>query len=308
MQKPGYEFERAVYAFVEALDPTAEVLFNHKVRDRDTSTLRQCDVWINAKFGGHWPLSILVSCKDHSRKLDIGDIGTFCNEVRSTGASTGVIYSSSGFTRPGVAKAKANGISCCRLYQDEPPDIPDSVWFEHFACTQSVKLALGTDLRGTRFATWNDLFELKGDDTDTTVLDLIFEAFIEGGDRAASEFKELAKRERGALPQDWGTELRFTVDGLAEEIRIGVWGHWKLYSARVEASLLKGSYCLTDRSFKGEQIGPSIDVKGSHPGEHWEEITDGDFAPPLNMTLTVLHHPSGVKEQLRVEMGPRKLW
>ena len=60
MSKPGRDFEEAVYAFANTLK--AEVLFDHQIPDRDTGELRQCDVWINAKFGEHWPLSILVSC------------------------------------------------------------------------------------------------------------------------------------------------------------------------------------------------------------------------------------------------------
>lgn len=307
MSKPGYEFERAVYAFVEALDSSAEVLFNHKVQDRDTNTLRQCDVWINAKFGGHWPLSILVSCKDHSRKLNIGDIGTFCNEVHSTGANTGVIYSKSGFTKPAILKAKANSIACCRLYQNEPPDIPEVIWFEHFTCTQSINLVLKTDLRGSKFKTWNDLFDLQGIDSKTIILDIISETFIRSGDQVVSEYKELVKEKRDSFPQDWGTELRFTVDEIDREIQVQIWGHWKRYHARLEASLLSGSYCLTGESFKGEQIGPSIDVKGDHPGEHWVEITE-DFLPPSNMILAVLHHPSSVRDDLRGKMGPKKLW
>ena len=60
-KKPGRKYEEAVYAFAKTLDPSAEVLFDHKMPDRDTGELRQCDVWINAKFAGHWPLSILIS-------------------------------------------------------------------------------------------------------------------------------------------------------------------------------------------------------------------------------------------------------
>lgn len=308
MSKPGYEFEKVVYAFVEALDPSAQVLFNHKVRDRDTNTLRQCDVWINAKFAGHWPLSILVSCKDHTRKINISDIGAFCNEVRSTGASTGVIYSKSGFTKPAVAKAKANGLACCRLYQNESPDIPKAIWFEHFACTPSVSLILKTDLRGSKFETWNDLFDIRDDDTKTTILDIISEAFINSGDQIVSEHKELFLKKHVSFPEDWIAELSFTMDGIEEEIQIQIWGRWKRYHARLEANLLNGSYCLTDESFKGQQIGPSIDVKGKHPGEHWEEIVEKDFSLPSNMILAVLYHPSGTKNQLHEVMGPKRLW
>ena len=106
-EKPGRKFEKAVYAFAKTLDPAAEVLFDHNVIDRDTGESRQCDVWINAKFGGHWTQSIIVSCKDHRRKLHVGDIGTFCDEKRATGATMGVIYSRTGFSKPAIQKARA---------------------------------------------------------------------------------------------------------------------------------------------------------------------------------------------------------
>lgn len=308
MSKPGVDFEKAVYAFADALNPNAEVLFDHKVEDRDTGTLRQCDVWINTHIGGHWPISILVSCKDHNRKLDIGDIGTFCNEVDSTGASTGVIYSRVGFFKPAIEKAKSNGIACCRLYQNEPSDMPSSFWFKHFACYLSLKLKLKTDLHGTKFKFWNDLFDLKIDNDETTLLDIISDVFIEDSDQVVEEFMKLSQKKSGSLPKDWDTEISIKLDQLEEKLRIQIWGHWKLYSARLEASLLKGSYCLTNDSFKGEIRGPYLDVKGSHPGSQWEDMTDEDFAPPSTMILAILHHPTGVKEQLRAELGQKALF
>ena len=160
-QRHGLAFEKAVYAFVNTLDPKAEVLFDHKVPDRDTGTPRQCDVWINANFGGHWPLSILVSCKDHKKKLNISDIGTFKDEIHSTGASTGVIYSKSGFTKPAIEKAKSSGIACCRLYENEPADIPDLFTFESYAFTPQVKLALESNVENTMIKTWGDIFALS---------------------------------------------------------------------------------------------------------------------------------------------------
>ena len=63
MDKPSEQFEKDVWAFVKALDPSATVLFNHKVQDINTKTPRQVDAWINAKYGGHIPVAILVSCK-----------------------------------------------------------------------------------------------------------------------------------------------------------------------------------------------------------------------------------------------------
>lgn len=44
MAKPGRDFEGAVYQFVKMLSPDAQALFNAKVPDRDTGSLRQVDV------------------------------------------------------------------------------------------------------------------------------------------------------------------------------------------------------------------------------------------------------------------------
>lgn len=307
MARLGGEFEEAVHAFAKALDPSAEVLFDHSVPDRDTGKPRQCDVWIDAKFGGHWPLSILVSCKDRrksGRKLHSGDIGTFCDEVRSTGASTGVIYCNVGFTQPAVEKAKANGIACCRLYQNEPADIPSSIWFEHFACNTSVMLILETDVRGFRFKTWNDLFDIQieSDGGSTTVLDITSTAFVDGESATLLEAKK-----RGFFPQDWKRDLVFKIDGIDEELRIRVLGHWKRYRARLEATLLDGSYCVSDESFRGSQAGPWIDVKGAHPGESWTEVADGDFALPSNRVI-IIRAAGDVKTALREGYGSKSLY
>ncbi|MCF7956642.1 MAG: restriction endonuclease, partial [Phycisphaerae bacterium] len=120
------QFEKDVWAFANTLSTSAEVLFDHKVMDKDTGSQRQVDVWINAKLGNHIPISILVSCKNYKRKLDITHIESFIAEVHSTSASTGVIYSSSGFTKPALKKAESHGMACCRLFRNEPTDIPKS--------------------------------------------------------------------------------------------------------------------------------------------------------------------------------------
>lgn len=303
MAKPGREFEQAVCAFAQALDPSAEVLFNHSVPDRDTGTPRQCDVWINAKFGGHWPLSVLVSCKDRrqsGRKLHIGDIGTFCDEVRSTNANMGVIYCNVGFAKSAVEKAKANGITCCLLYQNDPACIPESIWFNQFGCKPSVWLILETDLRGSKIGTWNDLFDVEIDTADgtQTILDVISAAFARGETMACAEAKE-----SGSLPRDWRAGLAFGIDEICEEVRIQVWGRWRRYRARLEATLLEGSYCLTDGSFAGSQTGPRIQVRSGHFGRSWTEIADGDCALPANRIVVILYG-GDVATALRKEFGP----
>ena len=295
-RRPGLEFEEAVYRFAKTLDPKAEVLFNHSVPDRDTGEPRQCDVWINAKFGGHWPLSILVSCKDHKRKLHSGNIGTFRDEVWSTGASTGVIYSRAGFTKPALRKAQANGYSCCRIYQNEPADIPASICFEHFSCSPRIRLALLTEVPRSTLKTWQDIFILR--QGESTILDGICMAVREVEEQAVRR-----TRSTGAFPPDWSRDLTFLPDRYGEPIRMRVLCTWKKYRARLEATLLNGSYCLNDSSFVGSQSGPSLDTQGEHPGEAWTEVTDSDFAIPTNSVLAILYR-GNVKEALQKKLGP----
>ncbi len=306
MSKPGYDFEVAVCDFVKTLDPSAEVLFDHKVIDRDTGSVRQCDVWINAKFGDHIPFSILVSCKDHSRKLDIGDIGTFINEVRSTGASTGVIYSRCGFSKNAVTKAKTNGIACCKLYQNEPPDLPSSVWFDHFVCYLSMNIKLASNIDNNEFSTWNDLFHIISSENEETLLDYLSKSFLEAGDNIVRQLKEIKSVEDRRLPQNWANEIEIQLDNVGR-IKIHLFGMWKLYRARTEASLLNGSYSLMDDTFRGEMHSPYIDMQGSSPGDHWDLIAAKDFVLPQNAILMILFPPANVKEQFQNGFGLRRL-
>ena len=176
----GKGFEHAVHAFAQSLNPTAEVLFDHKVEDRDTKTLRQCDVWINTTIAGHWPLSVLVSCKDHTRKLHVGDIGAFVNEVNSTGASTGVIYSRYGFTKPAILKAKANGIACCRLFENKQADIPEAITFHQYTCNPYFRFSIDENPDPARFHTWNDIFDAEVDVEGRTrqIIDILEEVYF----------------------------------------------------------------------------------------------------------------------------------
>lgn len=307
MPKAGREYEQAVYTFAQTLDPSAEVLFDHYVPDRDTGTPRQCDVWINAKFGGHWPLSILVSCKDHSRKLDIGDMEKFAGEVRSTGASTGVIYSRAGFSQPALDKAKANGLSCCRIYRNEPADLPSSLFLlDQFQCTLNWQLNLIANLEALGLVIWNDLLDMDSGRKDKhhTLLDVIASAFFDK-QKKSLHLAQAARR----LPSDWKTDLQFQFDQSEEVVRVEVLGIWRRYRASLEAVLLHGSYCISGNSYVGEQVGPSVDTWSKHPGAGWLEITEEDFQFLGNQIVSSLcwSDVNDLKAELKEGLGPQRI-
>ncbi|MGA1796862.1 MAG: restriction endonuclease, partial [bacterium] len=128
MDKPAWEkFEIAVANFVKALDSSARVTHDAKLPDIHSKTIRQRDVWVEAKVCQHFPVKILISCKRKKRILNQQDIDAFNGERISSGAQLGVIYSFSGFTNNALEKGKTLGISCCMIFDNEPTNIPENI-------------------------------------------------------------------------------------------------------------------------------------------------------------------------------------
>lgn len=280
---PGKELERAVHLFAAALDPKAEVLFDHRVPDRDTGELRQVDVWINAKIGNHIPYSVLISCKDYRRPISVPHIDQFIGELRSTGANVGVIYSGSGFTRTAKRKAQSNSIVCCKLYDNRPADMPDAILFPSFLC----KARFGIDILHLSseldFKHWNDFFDFMPLGTQQNLLDMIALDF------RSQEKAITAETACRNFPRNWIREYSICEQNPEKPIIVfRVRGVWAKYRGRIEAHLLKGSYCFSNSEFFGSQSGPVIDTQGKDPGPDWEEISESTIALPDQYMVAIL--------------------
>src|SRR5262249_49257406 len=232
----------------------------------------------NATYGGHIPISILVSCKDYKRNVTISHIGTFCDEVRSTGASTGVLYSSSRFSKAALAKAKSNGLACCRLYRDEPADMPQCLILSWYLCSPRAALELIEPIPPEGLRTWGDVFKMEVclESGKATVLDIVADQYREHEAEAVA-----ASGASGQFPSDWIAEDTFNSPaGPLRTLRIRLRAHWRRFRGKIEAHLLNGSYCFSNNSFVGSQAGPAVDMLGPAPGPGWEEIdTTNDPLP-----------------------------
>lgn len=287
--KPGRNFEKAVYTVAKALDPSAEVIFDHRVPDRDVpELLRQVDVWINAKLGGHVTITVYISCKDYNRKLHIGDVERFITEVRSTSASTGIIYSPRGFSRNAVEKARKNGMACCRLYQDAPADLPSELVFYSYVCAPKFSLTHSGLPKSRLGGTWDDLFVSTVDSGTGSIT--VLKALGDAWRTAEASAVEQATKNR-SWPTDKSVELSLRdPEGLGTPFSVTLRLSWTRYRGRLDAHLLNGSYCLTDDRFRGSQTGPWIDTRGTHPGEGWEELVEDTSALPAPFVLSILRH------------------
>jgi len=300
--KEWRHFEQAVASFAKALDPTAEVLFDHWVPDRETGKLRQCDAWINARYGGHWPFSVYVSCKDRrksKRKLHQGDIDVFSAEILARGASMGVLYTNTDFTRPAIEKAQKKGIPCCRLYRNEPADIPEAVWIKQFICKPSIIVNVSEKPRHWPLNTWGEVFSISasGSSPGKTVLDVITKDFLANEQSAFDAVKV-----KGAPPNDWQSEFILSEEGWEGKLVFTVRGHWKVYAARLDGVLLDGSYSFNNKSFRGGVKGPLIDTQSAHPGPEWEETDPREITAQPNRVVVVMYC-NDVESRLRASLA-----
>lgn len=201
------KFELAIANFIAALDPQAKVFHDVLLPDKHTGTPRQRDVWIETKILQHYTIKIYVSCKHKKRKLNQQDIDAFYGELLSSGAHKGIIYSFSGFGDKAIKKAKSLGICCCKLYQNDPPDLPESLIFPHVYCCQSKLsiLLLEPFDPNWNLKTWNDLLEVKVLNSDgyKSILDIIINLCHE---QERMVVKRITPQQ--IFPSNWALELK----------------------------------------------------------------------------------------------------
>jgi restriction endonuclease len=276
MAEPKWkEFEKAVANFVKALDPKAQVTHDIKLPDSHTSKPRQRDVWVEAKVCYHFPINVLISCKRLKRKLNQKDIDAFNGELFSSEARLGVLYSYSGFAANAIEKAKKLGISCCKLFENESPDIPlNLIFLSSYCCTPRISLSVVSPLdQHWNIKTWNDLFSLQfnAQGSPMAVIDAIVRSYFKG------EKEALERAKKNLFPPNWGEILECSEDTPDKKsIKIIIRGNWNIYEGRLEAHLLEGSYNFTSGEFLGSLSTPAIDTQSSHPGPGWNLLD----APP----------------------------
>ncbi len=298
-------FEEAVLRFAKTLDPSSEVLFDHSVPDRETGVPRQCDVWINARFGGHWPLSIYVSCKDRrksQRKLGSPDIDNFYAETIARQASMGVIYTNTGFAKPALEKAAKLHISCCRLYQRESADIPAAVWIAQYVCRPGIMVEVTEKPTEWPHTKWNDIFDIRLDNEpgNASVMDVIGTDFL-----ASEQVVYDAVKKKGAPPDDWQSQYTVAEVGWKGSLVFTVYGHWKVYKAQTEGHLLDGSYVLGENGgFQGRIEGPSIDMQSAHPGPHWVETAPEEMRSQTSR-LGMVFYATDFEQSIRRSIGEK---
>lgn len=268
MSKESELFEKAVANFLQALDKNAKVTHDVKLPDKDTGEPRQRDVWIEAKVCQMFPVKIYVSCKFKGRKLSQQDMDAVIGEFLSSNANKGVIFSKAGFYKPAIKKAKKHNISCCKLYENQAPDLPEVLILKQYCLKSRIHFNVINNVLKNPVKTYNELFNIKVKNASGKINKLI--------DQIQYNFRELEKHAlkkenlENRLPKNWNTKFEFKTNNDKELIEIELGIGWNIFEAKLEAFLTNGTYSFTETAFVGSQTGPAIDVKGSHPGDSWK--------------------------------------
>lgn len=91
------------------------------VEDKETGSRREFDVLASGELGG-MPFRLAIECKDWASPVDAPVVEGFIAKCMGTNIPLRMVVSSSGFTRPALTKAAANGIQCRTVAEVERPD------------------------------------------------------------------------------------------------------------------------------------------------------------------------------------------
>lgn len=120
MPRRGRDLEKLAASIERQLNGAEDITVHSPafLTDTDTGERREHDVLIVVRRNHH-ELKIGLECRDRKAKVDSADVGAFCEKCQTTGINSGVIVSSSGFTRPALEKAEKKSIRCLTLAQAE---------------------------------------------------------------------------------------------------------------------------------------------------------------------------------------------
>lgn len=289
MARAGKDFEKAVEAFCRHLDPKADCQFDIRVPDRDTKTLRQVDGWITLRvMGGHIPISMLVSCKDHARPIDIEGVEKCSAEMRSTGASHAILYSSSGFTAPAIEKGRALNIACCKLLIDQPPETPSELLLQVVAAYPTYSLIAQPVGPCDRRVGWHKVLQFQLHQSVTGPLSVAgFLTYIMAQMYGRATALQSGHPSHGAEIE----VLHMRYEGLPEcDVHMVL--DWDWYKCRLNAYRVSGSINETDGSFVGSTTFPLVPLDSAPPSTTWERCNrPTDAVDVLRFTMSGIYFP-----------------
>lgn len=117
--KDSIALEKLVARIQSRLAPNSKVEHNVHLPTLTGKRTRQIDVLVRDRIG-QYEFMIIIDCKDHVKKLDVREIGTFYDLIQDVGAHRGVLVCPKGFTSGALERAKELRIDLYSPVDTEP--------------------------------------------------------------------------------------------------------------------------------------------------------------------------------------------
>lgn len=197
--------------------------------------------------------------------------------MRSTGATIGVLYGRNGFTTAALSKARSQQISCCRLFDNAPPDHPSELVLDAFVAQPVYQLVVeATTPEAPEDVLWRDVLPTPERVTDSaiSVAELIVQACLQLLVRCEDERNGVAG---GVGPLDLQSHVDFAGRQASPPFRLHLAITWQWYRGALDAYRLKGSFNATSAEFLGHATVGPIAMHSAPHRSIWEECSP----PPL---------------------------
>ncbi|WP_432663769.1 restriction endonuclease [Wukongibacter baidiensis] len=164
--KNWLEYEQAVNEFIKALHPVGSSNYTVKKFDLHSSLEVDKNTLIETRVG-LFPIKILIRCLHYKDKLTVSHIDKFHQALKSSSATSGIIFSYSGFKKAAIKKCNTLGITWCNLYENQPPLLPSVINYTSvYLLNPRISLQLGSIESESQFNMASDIlsYELLKDE------------------------------------------------------------------------------------------------------------------------------------------------
>ena len=122
-EQPKWEkYEELVASIQKTLTPKAIVTRSDTITGK-SGVIRKIDVSIRYNLG-QFKLLFVIDCKDWSKPVDIGEVGTFADLLEDVSANKGAIVCNAGFTEGAKKRATEKGIDLLMAVDAESMEWP----------------------------------------------------------------------------------------------------------------------------------------------------------------------------------------
>jgi hypothetical protein len=197
--------------------------------------------------------------------------------ILGTDANVGIIYSREGFNDNAIVKARALGFHCCRLYRDQPPEIPEHLILTTYLFQPSCQLFMTGEAGDRPLEYWKDALVLPCG--EKTVLDDLAYKY--------TQFQKMVNLKDSWRKAREGANYLVEVTDGRPPLFVGLRLNYNVYRAKSEYTLLDGSYNCTAGDFQGSQKSPFIDMHNFSPDPCWERLAELPAELPVNYTVII---------------------